>query len=521
MKKSKLNLEVVLAAPAGHEHRLYRHIDSRTTTQPLLKNAAPGAVETYAVPAADEFTLLECKNPQPWTFYNYFRLSSFLYTPSGVVVGGVVSLKNPADSIRISIEVIDKKTKEVLACKDVEARSTFQLYFEEVFCVKGKTAGELQATATATWQQGSRKQVLTALGDTCAPKPFTGQAPAEAALGDTGNYTHIYPKKEDSPVLFGTPEIHPHTPDYRKYPPRPEIVIALVRLPEKRTDCDYICGFGKGPHGYPFLGVPAKGVITLDSTKERFRGILSSHCILTRCGASGGATYLDSTQRFENTVFDFTYQQNKSVLLYEATKSWQKEFDYPAGWDKDYLFNYELSIYYEYLHEDKPQMDELMVSSSLLFCDCHVPPIRVMYGCLAKNSLILMADGSRKRIDAIQIGERVRTGRDAESVQVVDNIWKGPEKFLYEITAADCTLALSEQHPVLTDSGLMRAGELKAGIRVYLAETYRWEKIASVKKREYDDWVYNLSFEAGNETGFLLVAGGIVVGDMVLQNKSF
>lgn len=515
MKESVLNLDVVLEEAIGGEHRIYRHASAMQTSNVLTRSA-----ESYCVPETDEeLTLLECTNPKPWTFYNYFQLSSFLYTSSGVVVAGVVSLKEKAELINVLIEVLDKHTREIVATRALEVESKYNFRFEEVFFVKGKNAEQLLATVTATWRQGGKTEALTAVRERCIPKQFTQDSKTGAVICDTGNYTHIYPKKESSPVIFGRPEIHPHEPDYNQYDSQDEIVVSLLRLPEKRTDCDYICGFERGPNGNPYLAVPAKGSIDLRERKGKFVGVISRHCILTRCEGAGGATLLtrNETKIFENPNIICTYNNEKNIMTYDGTKSWDQEFDYPAGWDKVYHFDYDLTIDYEYKASGVSALDRLHVSSNFLFCDYHVPAIKIMYGCLAQDTLILMADGSSKRIDHIKTGDQIRGGIAGNKKLYVSNVWHGPEERLIRVEAGENTLNLTRSHPVLTTGGVVRASELKTGMEVNLA-TGNTEKVRVVEEVNYSGLVYNLSLE--DETEPYLVAGGFIVGDMYLQSTA-
>lgn len=511
-----MNLDVVLEEAVGGEHRIYRHACSMKAFHALSKAVGK---ENYSVPETDEeLTLLECNDPKPWTFYNYFQLTSFLYTPLGVVVAGVVSLKEKAEMIDVSIEVLDKHTREVLASRALGIGSKYSFRFEELFSVNGKKADELLATVTATWKQRGKTEVLTAVRERCIPKAFSRSAKSGPVTCDTGNYEHIYPKKEISPVIFGKPQIYSPTPDYTHYEPQKDIVVALLRLPEKRTDCDYICGFGRGDGNYPYLAVPAKGKIDLRAKGGKFIGVVSRHCILTRRDEAGGATLLtpNGTKTFENPDLSCTFNNEKDVLTYDGTESWRQVFDYPAGWDNVYRFDYDLTIDYEYEVYGGAALDRLHVSSDFLFCDCYIPAIRIMYGCLAQDTLILMADGSRKRIDRLRIGDSVRSGIAGNKVQRITNIWRGTEETLIRIEAHELTLSLTRSHPVLTPAGVVRAGELKTGMEVCL-ETGETEKVTAVGKISYNDLVYNLNLEDESEP--YLVAGGFIVGDMDLQNS--
>lgn len=80
--------------------------------------------------------------------------------------------------------------------------------------------------------------------------------------------------------------------------------------------------------------------------------------------------------------------------------------------------------------------------------------------CLAKNELILMADGSKKAIQDIQVGDRV-IGHSGESRKVMNTIIKTTEQLL-RVTLSDGNIVMcTDDHLWLTSNrGWVEAGEL-------------------------------------------------------------
>ncbi|MBP1614199.1 MAG: hypothetical protein H6Q13_1647 [Bacteroidetes bacterium] len=135
--------------------------------------------------------------------------------------------------------------------------------------------------------------------------------------------------------------------------------------------------------------------------------------------------------------------------------------------------------------------------------------------CLSKDTMILMADGSLKKIDSIHIGDTILgEGGDTMSVSVV---WTGYEDLLYKIQVNNATLSMSRNHPIQTCDGVVRAVDLKVGMKVCLVNE-ETGVIDAVEDIFYNDVVYNLSLNGGYQ---LIVANGFIVGSMDLQNTLF
>lgn len=141
-----------------------------------------------------------------------------------------------------------------------------------------------------------------------------------------------------------------------------------------------------------------------------------------------------------------------------------------------------------------------------------IEPISIRWGCLGKDTAVTMADGVRKKISDIQIGDIVRTSNGGGKVT---DIYKGYEE---EIVCLETTgtnrLFVTDSHPVRTPSGMTPVRRLCAADSI-LMENGVYEPLATLSKLPYKDMTYNLALE-GEHTFY---ANGILVGDFEAQNS--
>ncbi|MFD3257143.1 Hint domain-containing protein [Paenibacillus lentus] len=137
--------------------------------------------------------------------------------------------------------------------------------------------------------------------------------------------------------------------------------------------------------------------------------------------------------------------------------------------------------------------------------------IFIQWGCLARDTEILMADGTLKRADQIQIGERVRSA-EGDSVQV-KKVLTGHEAELYKISTSERSVRMTPDHIVCTEEGLLPAIDVQVGMR--LRTVSGLEEVIAVEWSDYEDKVYNFEFE--QET--ILIGNGLLLGDSMLQNR--
>lgn len=90
--------------------------------------------------------------------------------------------------------------------------------------------------------------------------------------------------------------------------------------------------------------------------------------------------------------------------------------------------------------------------------------------CFAQETLIRMADGQEKQINAIRVGEKVFSV-SGKAVRVMDIIVGIEEKVVVLVTQSGKRIRLTSDHPVLTEQrGIQRVNALLATDKVQTAD---------------------------------------------------
>ena len=143
----------------------------------------------------------------------------------------------------------------------------------------------------------------------------------------------------------------------------------------------------------------------------------------------------------------------------------------------------------------------------------HISCIKLLWGCLAEDSLVRMVDGSTKTIRAIAIGDRVM-GLGGKSLSVT-NVWTGMEKEILRIIMENGNeISATEKHPFMTREGMRPIISLSIGDEL-LMEDGNYSAIEQCYPEPYGRTVYNLDVEGGGP----FICNGFVVGDNTIQNS--
>lgn len=151
-------------------------------------------------------------------------------------------------------------------------------------------------------------------------------------------------------------------------------------------------------------------------------------------------------------------------------------------------------------------------------------PMRIVYGCLAENTRILMQSGGEKLISDLAIDECVLS-RNNISLRI-EAITNGLERNFIEITTQNSkgkirTITTSLGHPFITSAGVVIARELNHSSKLITLEGEC--EIISIEQQQGELKVYNLQLtaEAPVDKGLYddntLYANGILVGDLQMQ----
>lgn len=152
------------------------------------------------------------------------------------------------------------------------------------------------------------------------------------------------------------------------------------------------------------------------------------------------------------------------------------------------------------------------------------PTERTMRGCFTPETLITMADGSKKKIDDIKMNDHVLNPLTG-NFGIVVRITKGPEasKGLYEVGfKGSDRVVVTSKHPFLTKNGVKQAEELTSSDEI-AANDGSFKKITHLLKRQANknQRVVNIAVASSsmNDQDHMVEADGIIAGDLFLQEK--
>ncbi len=479
------------------------------------KTKTRGALRAFS---ESGLTLLETANPKPFQFYDNFEISDFSYAKENGRghLRAEISLLDSYNRLEIQAHILDMDSRKVLAripAKGAEHANAVVL--EREFALDTGTDGRLGVIAYGKWGNGDLKEnELAAFKEANTPYPGV-------------TYLHKYPKKEKKAVVLGILKTgYPLTYDTGN---KDHIVIALVREPTDKKDVDYICGTNM-VSGRPNLCVPGEGTF-------RFPGwetpeISPDHPNKAVCKLykkTGGTAIIA-----QNASYDFTNIsiQRKGNALWYHFLAWGKEYKEKDDWEKiefDYRLELELNtkksngdwvkrnFVIDTRYPDQSITDQVM-------------PLQIMYGCVAPDTKIRMADGSEKEICQIAIGEMVM-GRE-EKIMRVANVWRGQEtEPMVELFAEGMErgLLMTKTHPVWIQgadgaAGWKRAGECRVDDRVFVAGSRECRAVTRVAQRDSCGEIYNLDLRpadgAGGQAG-TMYCNGILTGDNQIQNGNW
>jgi len=146
--------------------------------------------------------------------------------------------------------------------------------------------------------------------------------------------------------------------------------------------------------------------------------------------------------------------------------------------------------FYSYTHlELHPSMALGVVSQMIPFSDHNQSP-RNCYQCLWKETGIVMADGTIKKIKDVQVGDKV-ISMDIDNLTeivttVINQYVKTTDKRIIKLTTKKNRLELvcTEDHPVLTLGGWKEAGKLEPTDYIVLSEKLGFDYLDTIEEHE-------------------------------------
>lgn len=166
------------------------------------------------------------------------------------------------------------------------------------------------------------------------------------------------------------------------------------------------------------------------------------------------------------------------------------------------------------------------------------PMMNFVYSCLAKGSMITLANGQQSAIETLEIGDQVIGSSEYSPNKLmpltIEDISVGVELIpMIEVTTdKGQQLLLTESHPVITQAGQsVWAKNLEEGERIQVAgngSSTETAMITSIKEVEYKDSVYNLKLarpegstvDTDHGESFTMLANDVLVGDLSMQYEA-
>jgi len=149
---------------------------------------------------------------------------------------------------------------------------------------------------------------------------------------------------------------------------------------------------------------------------------------------------------------------------------------------------------------------------------CPKPAIRTT-GCFVKGTKIAISKDSAVPVEALRAGNTVRLadGRSSRILKVV----AGPEvkPVISFATAEGPVIVVTAEHPLLTKKGMKLAREITIHDELKVSGLDKFTALKSISQQAYDGDVYNFELAGNKEADHLVIADGLVSGDLYLQIK--
>lgn len=146
----------------------------------------------------------------------------------------------------------------------------------------------------------------------------------------------------------------------------------------------------------------------------------------------------------------------------------------------------------------------------------HIKPLQYVWHCLAKGTLITLADGSTKAIEHITNSDTILSGDSPRPV--LATLAQPHHGAVTVLTFANgATLTVSATHAMSTPGGAVQAASLKVGDRVHTRGRDITTVTAIHEQPHGGNVLYNLWLDPALPGATTMIANGIEVGDHLMQ----
>lgn len=296
-----------------------------------------------------------------------------------------------------------------------------------------------------------------------------------------------------------------------------QIKICLTR---QDTDCDY---FNTYP-GYNFVMVPIQGsMIYFESIDLQDGKPVNANAEIYLLRVLEGGSIISPADGFK--FFDAA-----GVTVNDKTLSWNLDWlkfnqvDFQSGDEVYYVFKVALQVQGEPVVGFITNAPNSVAPEQTIRNTATLPPMYILYGCLAEGTLIQLEDGTVKAIEDIEPGEWIRS--DNGQCLRVEYKTIGVDRSCLEIhyrsdAELEGRLTTSSAHPLKTKTGDKQAAEIQLGD--LLAQPHGFAEVVAMEAIRDEITVYNLHLGGNPDTmlnphqGSYMIANGILVGDSRMQ----
>lgn len=313
----------------------------------------------------------------------------------------------------------------------------------------------------------------------------------------------------ESALLTSVGEVIEHIditdPIHKKSGPNDDIGVCYARVPIATEKIDYTYPEARTPERHQKLYLDNRGRVVLASgyTFERIKP--NSVGVILNCEGFGGLFYNGEAPLFQAEANGFTWAfgQYWNNYITESVRAGNRAYKF----DMEAIF---------YVREDH-QEHLLKVSSYPISQPSphykQISNIRLYWGCLAEDTLVLMADGVTREIQEIRIGDQVMANPQG-MLATVTNVWSGTDETLYCLRADNnAEIYATQDHPFITRNGSKPLIMLSDSDEL-LMEDGDYYRIKYAYPLSDSHRIYNLDLSGDSHT---MICNGFVVGDNYAQ----
>lgn len=295
------------------------------------------------------------------------------------------------------------------------------------------------------------------------------------------------------------------------------INVSYARSPARGEILDYDYD-GERVGGLQKLFLDIRGRVIL-SAGYKYDKLVRVDCVLDILGNGSpgdGGIMADMHPKDGVHVYAITDEQGQDGFNFALPTYWNVQIpDSSFGGNKTYYLY--AKIYFNLVGMGDKEYSVYISSSETLGEDSHlaeIPRLNLRWGCLQKDTMIRMADGTRKKVQDIQKGEKI-AGVEGVACNVVNQITGTEEELCFlKVDGYPERIGASRTHPFITEDGIVAAGEIRPNTLLKM-EDGELHKIEECYRAEYGGEVYNLVLESSH----WFYANGFCTGDNVAQGE--